>query len=126
MAILKIARMGHPVLGRVADPVADPTAPEIRQLVRDMVEFLDALQLDAVHYVGNPEGICQSTQRQVVEELKRLNGMLEEERIDPEIQTRITQSEMAFRMQSSVPELTSTWPAIPLLVPNIDRKAGVV
>ena len=61
---------------------------------------------DAVHYVGNPEGVCQSTQRQVVEEIKRLNGMLEEERIDPEIQTRISQYEMAFRMQTSVPELT--------------------
>jgi len=70
----------------------------------------DGIQLqskgDLVHYVGNPPGVCQSTQRQVVEELKRLNGMLEEERIDPEIQTRITQCEMAFRMQTSVPELT--------------------
>jgi len=61
---------------------------------------------DAVHYVGNPEGVCQSTQRQVVEEINRLNGMLAEERIDPEIQTRISQYEMAFRMQTSVPELT--------------------
>jgi len=61
---------------------------------------------DAVHYVGNPEGVCQSTQRQVVEEIKRLNGILAEERIDPEIQTRISQYEMAFRMQSSVPDLT--------------------
>jgi hypothetical protein len=61
---------------------------------------------DAVHYVGNPEGVCQSTQRQVVEEVKRLNGMLAEERMDPEIQTRISQYEMAFRMQSSVPDLT--------------------
>jgi len=61
---------------------------------------------DAVHYVGNPEGVCQSTERQVVEEVKRLNGMLEEERLDPEIQTRISQYEMAFRMQTSVPELT--------------------
>ena len=61
---------------------------------------------DAVHYVGNPEGVCQSTQRQVVEEIKRLNGMLAEERLDPEIQTRISQYEMAFRMQTSVPELT--------------------
>jgi len=59
-----------------------------------------------VHYVGNPEGVCQSTQRQVVEEINRLNGILAEERIDPEIQTRITQYEMAFRMQTSVPELT--------------------
>src|ERR687887_545167 len=61
---------------------------------------------DAVHYVGNPEGVCQSTQRQVVEEIKRLNGMLAEERVDPGIQTRISQYEMAFRMQTSVPELS--------------------
>jgi len=40
MAILKIARMGHPVLARVAEPVADPTAPEIRRLVADMVETM--------------------------------------------------------------------------------------
>ena len=61
---------------------------------------------DAVHYVGNPEGVCQSTQRQVLEEINRLNGILAEERLDPEIQTRISQYELAFRMQSSVPELT--------------------
>lgn len=61
---------------------------------------------DAVHYIGNPEGVCQSTQRLVVEEVNRLNGMLAEEHHDPEIQTRIAQYEMAFRMQSSVPELT--------------------
>ena len=61
----------------------------------------------AVHYVGNPEGVCQSTQRQVVEEVKRLNGMLEEERLDPEIQTCISQYEMAFRMQTSIPDLTN-------------------
>lgn len=41
MAILKIARMGHPVLRRIAEPVADPTAPEIRRLVADMVETLE-------------------------------------------------------------------------------------
>ncbi len=40
MAILKIARMGHPVLRRRADPVADPTAPEIRHLVRDMMDTM--------------------------------------------------------------------------------------
>ena len=60
----------------------------------------------AVHYLGSPEGVCQSTQRQVVEEIKRLNGMLAEEKLDPEIQTRIAQYEMAFQMQSSVPELS--------------------
>jgi hypothetical protein len=61
---------------------------------------------DAVHYVGNPEGVCQSTQRLVVEEVNRLNGLLAAERHDPELQTRIAQYEMAFRMQTSVPELT--------------------
>jgi peptide deformylase len=40
MAILKIARMGHPVLLRRAEPVADPTSPEIRRLVADMIETM--------------------------------------------------------------------------------------
>ena len=40
MAILKIARMGHPVLARRADPVPDPTAPRIRNLVNSMIATL--------------------------------------------------------------------------------------
>lgn len=40
MSILKIARMGHPVLSRVASPVDDPTQPEIRQLFADMVDTM--------------------------------------------------------------------------------------
>ncbi|MBS1015336.1 peptide deformylase [Acetobacter persici] len=40
MAILKIARMGHPVLLRRADEVADVTAPEITSLIQDMMETL--------------------------------------------------------------------------------------
>ena len=40
MAILKIARMGHPVLGRPALPVADPAAPAIARLIEDMVDTL--------------------------------------------------------------------------------------
>jgi peptide deformylase len=40
MAILKIARMGHPVLGTPAKAVADPRAPEIRRLINDMVETM--------------------------------------------------------------------------------------
>src|SRR5690349_10968687 len=40
MAILKIARMGHPILARTAQAVADPTASEIRRLVRDMIETM--------------------------------------------------------------------------------------
>lgn len=43
MALLKIARMGHPVLRKVAAPVPDPTAPEIRRLASDMIDtMLDA------------------------------------------------------------------------------------
>jgi peptide deformylase len=40
MAILKIARMGHPVLAETARPVAEPGAPEIRRLVSDMIETM--------------------------------------------------------------------------------------
>ena len=40
MAILKIARMGHPVLKRQADPVEEPTAPEIAKLIKDMEDTL--------------------------------------------------------------------------------------
>jgi peptide deformylase len=41
MAILKIARMGHPVLLEKCDPVIDPGAPEIRRLVADMMETME-------------------------------------------------------------------------------------
>jgi peptide deformylase len=44
MAILKIARMGHPVLSQVAAPVKDPTAPEIKRLVADMIETMEDAQ----------------------------------------------------------------------------------
>ncbi len=40
MAILKIARMGHPVLLARARPVADPAAPEIERLIADLIETM--------------------------------------------------------------------------------------
>lgn len=40
MSILKIARMGHPVLWAKATPVADPAAPEIQRLIADMIETM--------------------------------------------------------------------------------------
>lgn len=40
MAILKIARMGHPILAAKAQPVADPTDPEIHRLANDMLETM--------------------------------------------------------------------------------------
>ncbi len=44
MSILKIARMGHPVLLQRAEPVADPTSTEIRRLVADMIETMEDAQ----------------------------------------------------------------------------------
>src|ERR671937_2101616 len=41
MAVLRIAKMGNPVLQRRAEPVADPTASEIRRLATDMQETLE-------------------------------------------------------------------------------------
>jgi hypothetical protein len=61
---------------------------------------------NAVHYVGNPDGVCQSAQRQMIDQVNNLNGQLDTKKYDPEIATRIAQYEMAFRMQASVPELT--------------------
>lgn len=40
MSILKIAKMGHPVLAATAKPVSDPSAPEIRRLAADMIETM--------------------------------------------------------------------------------------
>ena len=61
---------------------------------------------DPVLYLTNPAGVDSAARRQVLDAAAQLN-QLEYDRLgDPEIQTRIAQYEMAFRMQSSVPELT--------------------
>jgi len=60
---------------------------------------------DPVLYVGNPAGVTATQQRDVVDAASQLNRLRDEVVDDPEIQTRITQYEMAFRMQTSVPEL---------------------
>ncbi|HVX10594.1 MAG TPA: DUF1501 domain-containing protein [Pirellulales bacterium] len=60
---------------------------------------------DAVLYVGNPKGISRERQQDVVDAVNDLNRMRDREVVDPEIATRIAQYEMAFKMQSSVPEL---------------------
>jgi hypothetical protein len=59
-----------------------------------------------VHYVGNPAGVGRKQQRDVVEAVSRINSIRNKSLDDPEIKTRITGYEMAFRMQTSVPELT--------------------
>ncbi|WP_337175520.1 DUF1501 domain-containing protein [Paludisphaera sp.] len=61
---------------------------------------------DAVHYIANPPGVDRDAQQASIAEVNRLNGILAADRLDPEIQTRVAQYEMAFRMQASVPDLT--------------------
>jgi hypothetical protein len=61
---------------------------------------------DPVLYLSDPAGFPAANRREYLDALKRLNTMTLAEFGDPEISTRIAQYEMAFRMQSSVPELT--------------------
>lgn len=61
---------------------------------------------DPVLYLSNPEGVDSQTRRKMIDDVGRLNEMRYQDFGDPEIQTRIAQYEMAYRMQSSVPELT--------------------
>jgi hypothetical protein len=61
---------------------------------------------DPVLYLSNPPGISSSARRRMLDGLATLNQRRYKIVGDPEIQTRITQFEMAYRMQSSVPELT--------------------
>ena len=60
---------------------------------------------DPVHYLSNPPGISNSIRRDILDDLKRLNEKQSSVIGDPEINSRISQYEMAFRMQTSVPEL---------------------
>jgi hypothetical protein len=60
---------------------------------------------DPVLYVGNPAGVTNDRQRDIVDAAQALNRLENKAVDDPEIVTRISQYEMAFRMQSSVPEL---------------------
>jgi hypothetical protein len=61
---------------------------------------------DPVLYLRDPEGLPRPLRRQMLDGLAALNQRRLEETGDPEIATRIRQYEMAYRMQSSVPELT--------------------
>ncbi|MBN8733883.1 MAG: DUF1501 domain-containing protein [Acidobacteria bacterium] len=60
---------------------------------------------DPVLYLSNPPGVDDQLQRETLDSAKRLNQMRLEATGDPEIETRINSYEMAYRMQSSAPEL---------------------
>ena len=60
---------------------------------------------DPVLYVRSPKGVDATKQREVVDAINAMNQLQQDATGDPEIATRIAQYEMAFRMQTSVPEL---------------------
>jgi hypothetical protein len=60
---------------------------------------------DPVLYLSNPPGIDAGLRRQMLDSLEKINQESYSKLGDPEIQTRISQYEMAYRMQTSVPEL---------------------
>lgn len=60
---------------------------------------------DPVLYLENPTGVTQQQRRQMLDRLRALNELQLEKEKDPEIATRIAQYEMAYRMQTSVPEV---------------------
>jgi len=62
---------------------------------------------DPILFINNPPGIPDTLRRSQLDGLRRLNELTHREVGDPETHTRIQQFEMAFRMQSSVPELTA-------------------
>lgn len=61
---------------------------------------------DPVLYLSNPNGMSNQMRRRMLDQLALLNQRRYDEVGDPEIQSRIAQYEMAYRMQTSVPELT--------------------
>ncbi len=61
---------------------------------------------DPVLYLNNPSGVSRAVKRGLLDDLGALNERRLEVMGDPEIATRISQYELAFRMQSSIPELT--------------------
>jgi hypothetical protein len=62
---------------------------------------------DPILYINNPAGVPPQVRRETLDGLKALNEMNYRQVGDPETHTRIEQYELAFRMQASVPELTS-------------------
>jgi uncharacterized protein (DUF1501 family) len=61
---------------------------------------------EPVLYLSNPDGVCQSGRRAMLDRLGELNREQFARELDPEIESRIAQYELAYRMQTSVPEAT--------------------
>ena len=60
---------------------------------------------DPVLFVSNPDGVSSEVRRDTLDAMRDLNALNHKRTLDPEIETRIAQYELAYRMQTSVPEL---------------------
>jgi hypothetical protein len=79
---------------------------------------------DPVLYVGRPDGVSADGQKEVIDTVNSLNGVFNESAHDPEIATRISQYEMAFRMQTSVPGLMDISDEPPRILEMYGTKGG--
>ncbi|MBK95210.1 MAG: sulfatase [Planctomycetaceae bacterium] len=83
---------------------------------------------DPVLYLSNPKGIDRGLRKQLLDQLSKFNQIKQQEVGDPEILTRISQYEMAYRMQASVPELaditTEPQHILDLYGPDVTRRGS--
>jgi hypothetical protein len=79
---------------------------------------------DAVLYITNPPGVSRDIQRDSIQAINALNALEDRSLHDPELQTRIAQYEMAFRMQMSVPGLLDMSDEPPRVLEMYGAKPG--
>ena len=79
---------------------------------------------DAVLYIKNPDGISNDMQLDSIQSINALNKLESAALLDPEIQTRIAQYEMAFKMQASVPGLLDMSKEPPQMLELYGAKPG--
>jgi hypothetical protein len=79
---------------------------------------------DPVHYIANPRGISREMQIDSIRAINALNALEDRMLHDPEIQTRIAQYEMAFKMQTSVPDLLDLSGEPPHVLEQYGAKPG--
>lgn len=85
---------------------------------------------DPVLYISNPNGMSREMRRDWLDDISQINELKLQEFGDPEIATRISQYEMAFKMQTSVPELTDlggeTKQTLDMYGPGVDEPGTFV
>ena len=83
---------------------------------------------DPILYINNPPGVPSEIRRKTLDGLNKLNDLTFQQIGDPETRTRIQQFEMAYRMQSSVPELTDlskeTQQTLEMYGPDVNKPAS--